>query len=151
MRKLVLTSVALCAAIAAAPAFAQAPPAYGEPINIETAKKAAAAAVEESKKHNWGMCVAVVGPSGDLVYFEEDDNCQYASIAISQHKARTAATYPPPDHGVRATRSARARRLRLSADARRRDRLRRRQSRWWSAARWSARSAAAAAPARRTT
>jgi uncharacterized protein GlcG (DUF336 family) len=46
------------------------------------------------KKRNWnGMCIAVVAPSGDLVYFEKDDNCQYASIAISQHKARTAARY----------------------------------------------------------
>lgn len=103
MRKLVLTSVALCAAIVAAPAFAQAPaappappPAYGETINIETAKKAAAAAVEESKKNNWGMCVAVTGPSGDLVYFERMDACQYASIVISQHKARAAATFRRP-------------------------------------------------------
>jgi uncharacterized protein GlcG (DUF336 family) len=103
MRKLVLTSVALCAAIVAAPAFAQAPPtppappmAYGETINIETAKKAAAAAAEESRKNNWGMCIAVTGPSGDLVYFERLDLCQFASIAISQHKARAAATFKRP-------------------------------------------------------
>lgn len=70
------------------------PPPYGETINIETAKKAAAGAIAEAKKRNWnGMCVAVVGPSGDLVYFEKQDNCQYASITISQHKARTAARY----------------------------------------------------------
>ena len=69
-------------------------PSYGEPINIETAKKAAAAAIAEAKKRNWnGLCVAVVGPSGDLVYFEKQDNCQFASISISQHKARTAARY----------------------------------------------------------
>ena len=42
------------------------------------------------------MCIAVVGPSGDLVYFEKDDNCQFASITISQHKARTAARYRRP-------------------------------------------------------
>jgi uncharacterized protein GlcG (DUF336 family) len=73
------------------------PPAYGEPINLETAKKVTAAAVAEMKKRNWhGMCIAVVGPSGDLVYFEKDDTCQYASIAISQHKARTAARYRRP-------------------------------------------------------
>ena len=73
------------------------PPTYGEPINLETAKKVAAAAVAETKKRNWsGMCVAVVGPSGDLVYFEKDDNCQFASISISQHKARTAARYRRP-------------------------------------------------------
>jgi hypothetical protein len=72
-------------------------PAYGEPINIETAKKVAAGAIAEAKKRNWNaMCIAVVGPSGDLVYFEKQDNCQYASIAISQHKARAAARYRRP-------------------------------------------------------
>jgi glc operon protein GlcG len=73
------------------------PPAYGEPINTENAKKAAAAAIAEAQKRNWnGFCVAVVGPSGDLVYFEKQDNCQFASINISQHKARTAARYRRP-------------------------------------------------------
>ena len=73
------------------------PPPYGETINLETAKKAAAGATAEAMKHKWdGFCVAVVGPSGDLVYFEKMDNCQFASIAISQHKARTAARYRRP-------------------------------------------------------
>jgi len=114
MRRLsVLTGAACVALMMCSGAFAQVPPdpnnpnetipeamnppAYGEPINLETAKKVAAAAVAEMKKRNWqGMCIAVVGPSGDLVYFEKDDTCQYASIAISQHKARTAARYRRP-------------------------------------------------------
>ena len=75
-------------------ADALAPPPYGEPINLETAKKVAAAAIAETTKRNWNaFCVSVVNPSGDLVYFEKQDNCQYASIGISQHKARTAARY----------------------------------------------------------
>jgi len=70
---------------------------YGEPINIETAKKVAAAAIAETKKRNWNaFCVSVVNPSGDLVYFEKQDNCQYASIGISQHKARASARYRRP-------------------------------------------------------
>jgi len=74
-----------------------APPAYGEPINLETAKKVAAAAIAETTKRNWNaFCVSVVNPSGDLVYFEKQDNCQYASVGISQHKARTAARYRRP-------------------------------------------------------
>src|SRR3569832_1550730 len=74
-----------------------APPAYGEPINLETARQVAAAARAEVTKRNWrGMCIAVVGPTGDLVYFEKDDYCQYASVTISQHKARTAARYRRP-------------------------------------------------------
>jgi uncharacterized protein GlcG (DUF336 family) len=73
------------------------PPAYGAPINLADAKKVAAAAAAEVAKRNWhGMCISVVGPSGDLVYFERDDNCQFASITISQHKARTAARYRRP-------------------------------------------------------
>ena len=72
-------------------------PAYGQPINLETAKKVAAAAIAETEKRNWNtLCISVVSPSGDLVYFEKQDNCQYASIAISQHKARTAARYRRP-------------------------------------------------------
>jgi|SRR5215467_3888668 len=76
---------------------AMAPPPYGEAINNETAKKVAAAAVAELNKRNWkGMCIAVVDTHGELVYFERDDRCQYASISISQHKARTAARYRRP-------------------------------------------------------
>jgi len=98
MRKAILTSLAIGAAVLfAAEAHAQAGPTpYGETINSETAKKAAAAAVAESRKNNWGMCVAISGPSGDLVYFERMDNCQFASIAISQHKAKAAATFRRP-------------------------------------------------------
>jgi uncharacterized protein GlcG (DUF336 family) len=73
------------------------PPPYGEGMNIEIAKKAAAGAIAEAKKRNWNtMCIAVVDTHGDLVYFERQDNCQYASIQISQHKARTAARYRRP-------------------------------------------------------
>jgi glc operon protein GlcG len=73
------------------------PTPYGEPVNIETAKKVAAAAVAELTKRNWhGMCISIVDPHGELVYFERDNNCQFASISISQHKARTAARYRRP-------------------------------------------------------
>ena len=73
------------------------PPPYGEPINLETAKKVAAAAIAETSKRGWNaFCVAVVGPSGDLIYFERQDNCQFASVSISQHKGRTAARYRRP-------------------------------------------------------
>src|ERR1700675_1906695 len=61
---------------------AMTPPPYGEPIKRETATKVSAAAIAETAKRNWSaLCVSVVTPSGDLVYFEKQDNCQYASIA----------------------------------------------------------------------
>jgi len=100
MRHVTLMSLLLGAALAAGPALAQpappAPPAYGEPINLEQAKKAVAAATEEAKKINTFMAIAVVSPSGDLVYFEKMDNTQYASIAIAIHKAKAAATFRRP-------------------------------------------------------
>jgi glc operon protein GlcG len=69
---------------------------YGVPINLEDAKKVADAALAEATKRGWPMCISVVSPSGDLVYFEKMDDCQYASIDISQHKARAAARYRRP-------------------------------------------------------
>ena len=66
---------------------------YGQEIGLEQAKTVAKAAAAEAKKHNWKLNVAVVGPSGDLVYFERMDGAQLASVQISQHKARTAARY----------------------------------------------------------
>ena len=70
---------------------------YGEPINLETAKKVAAAAIAETQKRNWNaFCIAIVNPGGELVYFEKQDNCQYASIGVSEHKARTSTRYRRP-------------------------------------------------------
>jgi uncharacterized protein GlcG (DUF336 family) len=69
---------------------------YGTPINSADAKKVAAAALAEATKRGWPMCVAIVQPSGDLVYFERMDDCQYASITISQNKARAAARFRRP-------------------------------------------------------
>jgi len=66
---------------------------YGEPIKLDQAKKAAEAALADATKRGWPMCIAVVAPSGDLVYFLKMDDCQYASIAIAQHKAKAAATF----------------------------------------------------------
>ena len=69
---------------------------YGPPITNEQAKAVAAAAFAEAKKNNWRMAFAVVGPAGELVYFEKMDGTQLASTEISQGKARTAAVYRRP-------------------------------------------------------
>jgi uncharacterized protein GlcG (DUF336 family) len=72
------------------------PPEYGAPITNEQAKAVAAAAFAEAKKNNWRMAFTVVGPGGELVYFEKMDGTQTASVEISQSKARTAAAYRRP-------------------------------------------------------
>jgi uncharacterized protein GlcG (DUF336 family) len=69
---------------------------YGETIKLDQAKKAADAALADATKRGWPMCIAVVTPTGDLVYFVKMDDCQYASIAIAQHKAKAAATFRRP-------------------------------------------------------
>ena len=107
-----LMAAALCFALVThSAAFAQAPEnpndavpdampfdvPYGDPIDLATAKKVAAAAVAEAQKHgNWKMNIAIVGPSGDLLYFERMDGAQLASVQISQHKARVSARYRRP-------------------------------------------------------
>ncbi len=115
MRHPVLTSFTLCAALLlaaaanaqpapatpaapAAPAAAPLPPVtpYGTPITLEQAKKAADAAEAEARKRNMFMGIAIVEPSGDLVYFRRMDNSQYGVIKVAQDKARSAALYRRP-------------------------------------------------------
>jgi glc operon protein GlcG len=117
-----LTSIALAAGLlAAGAAFAQQQPAapaapaappsldavpdkmpfatpYGASITMDRAQAAVQAAVAEANKRGWALNVAVVDPNGDLVAFGRMDGAQLASIAISQHKARTAARYRRPTH-----------------------------------------------------
>lgn len=66
---------------------------YGAPVNLETAKKIVAAVEAEAAKHRWKFNIAVVDTHGELVHFSRMDGAQYASGAIAQGKARTAARY----------------------------------------------------------
>jgi uncharacterized protein GlcG (DUF336 family) len=66
---------------------------YGAPISLERALAAINAAVAEAKRHNWKLNVAVVDSGANLVAFQRMDGAQLASIAISEHKARAAATF----------------------------------------------------------
>jgi uncharacterized protein GlcG (DUF336 family) len=79
-----------------ASAFAQMPNAYGPSISVEDAKKAAALSLTEARKNNWTVAVAVVDPSGNLVYYEKMENTQLGSANISIDKARTAARFKRP-------------------------------------------------------
>jgi glc operon protein GlcG len=68
----------------------------GPPISVETAKKAAAAALAEARKNNWLMAAAVVDPNGTLVYYEKMDNTQLGSAEVCIDKARSAALFKRP-------------------------------------------------------
>ena len=79
-----------------ASAFAQMPNPYGAAISLEDAKKVAAPAVAEATKNNWAMAVAIVDPSGNLVYYEKMDNTQIGSANVAIEKARSAALFKRP-------------------------------------------------------
>lgn len=90
------TFAAVLALVSGAPlAWAQVVP-YGAPIDLATAKKAAAAAVEEARKNNFTMVVAITDGAGDLVYLEKMDGVQTGSVKVAQGKARAAALFKRP-------------------------------------------------------
>ena len=103
MESLTLKSVVVCGvlvfgAAATAQQVAPTPPtppttAYGPPITLDQAKKVADAATAEATKRDMKMAIAIVEPSGDLVYFHRMDGTQYASIQIAQDKAKSAALF----------------------------------------------------------
>ena len=98
-------------ALLAGPALAQAPAApqanpldvipdklpfntpYGLPITLAQAEQLIAAVEVEAKKRDWAFNISVVDTNGDLVAFKRMDGAQLASIQISEHKARAAATF----------------------------------------------------------
>jgi uncharacterized protein GlcG (DUF336 family) len=69
---------------------------YGAPISLARAQAAIAAAIAEAEKHGWALNVAVVDSGANLVAFGRMDGAQLGSIAISEHKARTAVKFRRP-------------------------------------------------------
>ena len=93
-----VVTVLFCAGLAlmATTARAQMPNPYGAPINIDSAKKVAAAALAVAKQNGWTQAAAVVDTAGDLVYFEKMDGTQGASIDIAIDKARSSVRFKRP-------------------------------------------------------
>jgi glc operon protein GlcG len=116
MKLRVLTAVALAAGLfATGAAYAQQPAApaappdlnavpdkmpfnlpFGTPIGLDKAQSLIQAAIAEANKRGWPEDFAVVDIGGNLVAFARMDGAQLASIAIAEHKARTAARYRRP-------------------------------------------------------
>jgi glc operon protein GlcG len=91
-----LVMAALCVATLVLGTSAQMPNPYGAPITLEQAKKVAAPAMAEAAKNNWNMAVAIVDPSGNLVYYEKMDATQLGSANLSVEKARSASLFKRP-------------------------------------------------------
>lgn len=88
--------LALLALFAAASVHAQAPAPYGQPITLEQAKKAMAAAEAEAKKNSWNVVIAIVDAGGHLVMLQRLENTQFGSIDVAREKAHAAAAYRRP-------------------------------------------------------
>ncbi len=69
---------------------------FGTPIDLAKAQALVQAATAEANKRGWPEDFAVVDWGGNLVAFARMDGAQLASIAIAEHKARTAARYRRP-------------------------------------------------------
>jgi len=79
---------------------------YGPSVDLAAAKKTAAAALDEARRNQWQMAVAVVDPSGNLTYFEKMDGTQLGSVAVSIDKARSAALFKRPTKAFQDTLAA---------------------------------------------
>jgi glc operon protein GlcG len=95
-RMTIISGFVLLVIGAIASAMAQMPNPYGQPISLEDAKKAAAPALAEAAKNKWTMAVAIVGPAGNLIYYEKMDNTQLGSAEVAIDKARSAALFKRP-------------------------------------------------------
>ena len=88
---------------------------YGAAIGLDSAKKIATVAIDEARRNNWMMAVAIVDPAGDLVYFERLDHTQAASTRIAVDKARSAARFKRPTKALQDVLAAGGEGLRILA------------------------------------
>lgn len=65
-------------------------------LNLDGARKIAAAAEAEAKKNNWNVVIAVVDDGGNLLYLQRMDGTQTGSIQVAIDKARTAQAFKRP-------------------------------------------------------
>jgi glc operon protein GlcG len=86
---------ALVLALMSSATFAQSSP-YGAPMDLDTARKVAAAATAEARKINVPMMVVVTDPGGATIYAERMDGVPTGSVKVAEGKARSAALFNRP-------------------------------------------------------
>ena len=59
-------------------------------LNLDDAKRIAAAAEAEALKNGWKVCIAIVDDGAHLLHFARMDGAQLASVEIALGKAKTA-------------------------------------------------------------
>jgi glc operon protein GlcG len=69
-------------------------------LDLDGARKVAAAAEAEARRRGWEVAIAVVDPSGGLIVFHRMDGVQPASLDIAIEKARTSAGFRRPSKAM---------------------------------------------------
>jgi uncharacterized protein GlcG (DUF336 family) len=72
------------------------PPAYGPPISLAAAKRAAEAAEAEARTSQAAVVIAVIDSTGHLVVLHRMEQALYGGIAVAQAKAQTAVDFKRP-------------------------------------------------------
>jgi glc operon protein GlcG len=93
---IVLMLFALAATAQTTPTKPASPLPYGEPINLETAKRILDASRAFALKNQWTVVIAIVDTGGNLVTLEKIDDTQVGSIDVAIGKAKTANNFKRP-------------------------------------------------------
>jgi glc operon protein GlcG len=65
-------------------------------LNLEEAKRVAAAAESEAARNQWPVVIAIVDDGGHLLYLQREWNVQIGSVEVAIAKARTASLFRRP-------------------------------------------------------
>lgn len=65
-------------------------------LTLDAARRVAAAAEAEARRHNWAVSIAVLDEAGHLMVFHRMDGAKLVSIDIAERKARTAVYFQGP-------------------------------------------------------
>jgi len=91
-----LLSVAIAVFLGGMALAASAQTADKKVLNLDGARKVAAAAEAEAKKNGWNVVIVVVDDGGNLLYLQRMDGTQTGSIQVAIDKARTAQAFKRP-------------------------------------------------------
>lgn len=65
-------------------------------LDLNDAKRIAAAAEAEATTNNWPVVIAIVDAAGHLLYLQRNDGAQLGSLDVALGKATTAALFRRP-------------------------------------------------------
>jgi uncharacterized protein GlcG (DUF336 family) len=71
-------------------------------LRLAAARKIAEAAEAFAASRNWSLSIAVADEGGNIMYMQRMDGAIFGSVAIAEHKARTAVAFKCPTKDLEA-------------------------------------------------